>query len=283
MPWVFNRSEHDAPENTLYFGVELEFAVNRLVGDEYRSTLPPWITSDFDSSIDCGPDDLGVEWKFHPSTWLWWWENRWHVMRLLKTLTRLDAESSTQWRCGLHVHFSNVLSVEHLFNVMQFVYSQKNDILALSRRDEQQTDQYSRLYPLADGVWVYDANNQPLPAHLQTCQTCRASETRPIHLVVTDPGPPLRQLLSECLPDDHYDAVNVTDHGTVEVRIFAGALDATEFYGSLEFVKTLIDYTNPNNGYNHETDCNLMHYRRWLHHVSAPDVKRILNQTLGRV
>ena len=281
MPWLFSRSENDAPENHLYFGVELEFAVaHENYTASYKRSLPPWITSDYDCSIHRYAD-AGIEWRFHPATWLWWCENRRLVKRLLRSLVKLGAESNTDCCCGLHIHFSNVLNQEHLLNIMQFVYSQPTAMQALSRRDNDSMSEYSHLDVYSGGVWVYDDTGAPISSHEQRCAGCRMEISQPIHLRRHDVD--IRLAISQDPPSDHYQAVNITPHGTVEVRIFAGTLDTNEFYGSLGFVKTLIDYTATGRGYNPDTDCSVAQYRHWLHHVSAPAVKHIITQQLGRV
>lgn len=58
------------------------------------------------------------------------------------------------------------------------------------------------------------------------------------------------------------EAVSLHDK-TVELRLFAGTLDPSPFYASLQFADALIQFTNPKH-YNWESDCSLDDFRRYV-------------------
>lgn len=276
MVWSFQRSSRDTDDNQLYFGIELEFAVREdEFSKEYEKSLPFWVESGRDDSVDRAADDIGVEWRFHPATWLWWCEHRSAVRYRLQQLRALGAESCTDLNCGLHIHFSHVLTHEHNVNFMQFLYAHPKQVLQLSRRTQRAMDEFS--YMQSSGVWVYKDTKRPIPPHEQRCTVCRAAIDRPVEKQKNTSN-----LVSPTdISDVHEDAVNVTDHDTIEVRIFAGTLDISEFYGSLGFVKSVLDYTDPACGYNHEADCDIDKYKRWLDSTRFVLVKNMINKIVG--
>lgn len=246
MCWIYHTTNKDASDEQLFFGVELELSMpDTSDSQNFLNHLPSFLTWTEDSSI-LTYHSIPLELRFHPGTWKWWTCNRLQIRNILTKLINMGGRSSTHLNCGLHIHFSNVLSDDHTLNFMQFVYAHQQLMLKLSRRTYAAMTQWSSFLPLDDlfSITQFD----------------------------------FREAVYGFSEDNHYNAVNVTFHDTIETRIFAGTLDINEFYTSLEFVKSLINFTNPDAGYQYTTDCDIDKYCAWLSKSRFGLLNRSLNK-----
>jgi hypothetical protein len=127
-------SQEPYAQGNMYFGVELEVAAM----DDDSTHAVVYDAQDFmveydDTSIrSC---DWQLELQSQPCTWTWWQQNRKRMNLLLRGLRKNDCYSdSTDYNCGMHVHFSNVLTDEHTLSVMQMIYAHPQQCALFSHR-----------------------------------------------------------------------------------------------------------------------------------------------------
>ncbi len=284
MPWTFYRSTKDKPETNLYFGVELETALPET--SDIRNYLCDikFITLAHDCSIETvDPHQFDAELRFHPATWLWWMKHRMKLSSLLLHLKSNGGDTGSHINCGMHVHFSAVLDTTHLINVMHFIYTHQTEICNWSERSTNSMSQYSR-FNLPNTLAEKDKDGNIIPENGRCmCQQCRDNRHIRLGYTYTRLDTSIRDSIAARFPRDHYNAVNITQHDTVEVRIFAGTLDPTRFFANLEFVKSVIEFTDPKRGYEHEKDCHMGSYRLWLHQRRLRTLEASLDSKFGSV
>ncbi len=254
MPWIFSMTKKEKERNAhpMFFGVELELALPMECMDSLE--LPDTVYTDNDGSIRINDDEEDLELQFHPGTFNWWKSYRKTITKLLKALVVGGGESGTERRCGLHIHFDNTLSEEHLVNFCQFIYGNPQYMQKLSRRTESHSHQYASLQVVAP---EYNHTRQYVGC---TCSMCLEGAFRRGAQGVT-------RNTNKVLVVDHIRAtksaaVSIWEN-TVELRLFAGTLDVNEFYAGLQFTRAVINYTKPTD-YDHSKLGNIPAFKSWL-------------------
>ena len=152
-----------------------------------------------------GSLDCGIEIVSHPATWQWLKKNRtkWENILALNDDGLQSHETST---CGMHVHMSkDQFSRLHLYKFLKLFYLNPSFILKISgRRSMSKLHQWARIEDGADGL-VLKAKNKS--------------------------------------GNQRYQAVNLTNECTVEIRIFKGTMISCEFWKNLEFCHAAFEFT----------------------------------------
>ena len=263
MPWVFQTGANEEQfDNQLYLGVELEMSIQYDGAVWLESHKPAWLSLTYDSSISPKYGHTGRELQFHPSTYTWWTEKRSVVLGLLSTLRRrYGATSGNDTHCGLHIHFSRVMPDAHVLNIMQLIYTHQVYCLKLSRRTRGAMDHYAAMAKTSDVI--IDSNGQVVQDFPGcTCSLCIAA--RGYHRVEGKIDSITREDMWRC-SRDKYSAVYLHYGGrTIEVRLFSGTVTTNELYTGLQFVHAAIAFTNPQRGYNPETDCDMTKFHAFV-------------------
>lgn len=149
----------------------------------------------------------GFEVVSHPATWQWLQQNKaaWEEVLDLRKEGYRSYDTTT---CGMHVHLSRkAFSAFHLFKWLHFFYGNPQFILDISRRKPGSLARWASL----DGP--HDSAELILKA-----KGDKRSQNR-------------------------YEAINLTNAKTVEIRIFRGTLAPQGFWRNVEFLQALYLYT----------------------------------------
>lgn len=260
MPWIFSttKSEQKHKLKHMFFGVELEI----LYPDDKVDTLTDDLPRTVESGTDCSIRGKGyqLELRFHPATFRYWVEHRTEYESLLNRMTQDGAKSNTQQRCGLHIHFDNSLSKEHTTNFLHFIYANNNYMQSFSRRTPTHSFDYAGLHPQT----YYRSDTCAgvrCGEYAINCSACKRKRYEAGDTTVTKIDGSAPEGMFSWSNGKHA-AVNIY-HQTVELRLFAGTLETTEFYMGLQFCEALIRFTNPKR-YNWQRDCSVTKLRVWL-------------------
>lgn len=190
--------------DALFLGIELEIELKDACEFEVvQATKANWTYLKADASLRDG-----LEIVTHPLSFAWICANRKRFSGMLKELRGLGAQSHTPGTCGLHVHMSRrAISNGTLTNMMKLIYENPGRMLILSRRTQEQVQQWSKLsineyYPLSQAITQkingYDRNR--------------------------------------------YETLNLCNSQTVEFRLWRGTLKTSTFFGCIEFCVALFLY-----------------------------------------
>ena len=184
-----------------------------------------------DSSIDCG-----FEVVTHPMSYRWAMEQfPWDMYGELSGTYGVREEDE----CGIHVHASRdgFSGTRHLYMWQRFFYRNAEPITQLARRESNRWASFgSEARHMAALVAKRGGYEQ---------QTVRADSwllPRDVRDMYRRQGYPSdSQLWTPTAP--RYSAINVQNRHTLEVRVFAGSVDATPVQAALGLVHASIEYT----------------------------------------
>jgi hypothetical protein len=185
----------------------------------------------------------------------------------------------------MHVHISDALGHEHWSEFTYFVYKNKTDLAVLSRRNAASITQWSHFDLAGVGTaWIeeYDASGSLMANSGDRCMcaSCRGFRELEQHHTFKNVTHDLRAACQN-MSAQHYSVVNYNrEYHTVEFRLFAGTMRADEFFAQLEFVKSVIEFTDPVRNYHHETQCNMEQYKRWLHTRRLRTLEKYIDRLL---
>ena len=205
----FKKTERDLENRQLHFGTEVEIEMFSRHDDKFIA-LKQLGEADMEHKLFYCKQDAcisnGFELVSHPFTFNWMNQHRDAfdaMFDLSKVMMGFEAE-----RCGMHIHMSaDAFTNLHLFKFMRWFYANKEYIRSLSRRPKGKLESWSSLEE-PDG----------------------------------------KKLLSYALDKKKglglgRGALNVGSRQTVECRIFRSTLSPTGYYGNIEFLQSLFDYT----------------------------------------
>ncbi len=156
-----------------------------------------------DGSLTCG-----VEIVSHPASWEWLCsEGRAAWQQILDWRLDRGYRSYNTGTCGMHVHMSrDAFTTFHLYKWLQFFYQNPQFILDISRRSAGTLARWASL----DGP---SATSDLI---------AKAKDGR---------------------GKSRYEAINLNNPHTIEIRIFRGTLHPSGFWRNLEFLRCLYNYT----------------------------------------
>lgn len=224
---IFQRVDNEPSEpcsGAPFFGVELEVEVGPKASSRTRNETVTEILKDpvFMTKSDGSLHD-GYEIVTRPFSWGWWQANRDTKFNNLLSLLRSHGMiSHDSGRAGLHVHISrnafDQLEVQrkdggtyrgslHLLRFSRMIYGNPQWAIWMSRRPSANPN-YAKIQ--LDGSFDNDA---------------------------------LKTIVTGGSPWDRYQAVNLSNPDTVEVRMFRGTLNFKSFCYTIEFCHALWAYT----------------------------------------
>ncbi len=203
----FRKVDRDLSERSLYFGTEVEIEVDD--DSDMDTALKLIAEKDSDGLFYCKSDSCinhGFELVSHPFTFGWMKEND-EAFSAMFSLGRI-MKGWESINCGMHVHMSmDAFSNLQLLKFMKFFYANKSFITALARRPEGKLEQWAHM-------------NSPDSAVLQKF-TRRKRGSIGVGRA----------------------ALSVENGDTIECRIFRSTLAPIAYYGNVEFLQALFDYT----------------------------------------
>jgi formylmethanofuran dehydrogenase subunit E len=164
--------------------------------------LSDWI-SDFFFLKEDGSIKDGCETVTHPFTWNWFQENKNIFKKYFNKVENLGYREESN--CGIHFHLSRkAFTTKRLLHFLKLFYENEEFITYVS----------GRIYN--------DSLRQWSSLHREHDMEFYAEE--------------------EPFYDDKYQAVNLSNNDTIEVRIFSSTTEFSEFEFKLEFVKAAYDF-----------------------------------------
>lgn len=203
---LFKRTDRDLGDRSLHFGTEVEVDVAE--GSHRDEALRLLCEGDKERLFYCKHDvscGAGFEIVSHPFTCDWMQNNDSAFRPMFGLASTMRGYESV--RCGMHIHMSkDAFSEMQMFKFMRFFHLNKHFIRALARRPTGRFDRWARM-------------NVPERSSL------------------------MRFVLNKERIDFGRGALNMEPENTMECRIFRSSLSPTAYYGSVEFLQGLFDYT----------------------------------------
>lgn len=182
-----------------------------------------------------GSLNRGFELVTHPMELRWAMEHYpWHMYEELRTEFGVEALETT----GIHVHASRAgfSGSRHLYMWLKFFHRNADPIRRISRRDDGQWSSFSS--EVRGGAAMYakarPGDRAPYNAWYLPAEYRDGAEMNFRRWGYSETDVPM---------PSRYSAVNVLNEHTVEVRTFAGSVDATEIQAALQLVGGSIEYT----------------------------------------
>lgn len=192
-----------------FLGLELEMedTTGRCVGDAV-STVHGCIPDHFYGKGDGSLHD-GWEMVSHPMTLSYWHSMEDRFAEMTKCLRQMGMRSWNTETAGIHVHVSADAftdSERHLWLFQQLFYKNADSIASFAGRE---SGQWARLRIGKGDVGFYTKARKK----------------------------------GEGYNLNRYMAVNLTNHSTIEIRVFRGSLNPNRVYANLELVHAAVEYT----------------------------------------
>lgn len=203
---LFRKTIIDLDERALHFGTEVEV---ELVRSDRVEALKILGELDEGELFYCKSDstiDNGFEVVSHPFTYNWMVQNKKAFDALFKLGSVMEGWSATN--CGMHIHMSSdAFTNMHLFKFMRFFGLNREFIGRLSRREREDLDKWA-----------------PIDSH---------AKKKLMRFALKREGSPFGRA-----------ALNFgTREPTIECRIFRSTLAPAVYYGNVEFLQSLYDFT----------------------------------------
>jgi len=206
---MFKRTESDLEKRALHFGTEVEI---EMAGkhDDVKAALSKIGEADKEYGLFYCKQDAciknGFEVVSHPFTLNWMNQHRDafdSMFNLSEVMQGFEATS-----CGMHIHMSaDAFTDLQMFKFMRWFYVNREYIRALSRRPKGKLEGWASMKVPDDKKMLSYALDKS-----KGMDTGRA-------------------------------ALNVGSRQTIECRIFRSTLSPTTYYGNIEFLQSLFDYT----------------------------------------
>ena len=203
-------------DSTLFYGIELEVGSESYMG--LRGMFISNLDEDFfDIHSDCSITEGDVcdeaEIVSHPATYkyLKGHPELWNNVLAYRQRGVVSYKTGT---CGIHIHLSRgYFTIEHLNRFLQMIYCQSSFTYLISQRNSEALSQWANLY---DG----HHNNKRYTRSAITEKVQRGGYGQ-----------------------DRYEAVNLSNYRTIELRLFRGTLNQTAFWKNIEYVQALVEFT----------------------------------------
>jgi hypothetical protein len=205
----FRRTERDLEKRALHFGTEVEIEMHDR-NDSRRVALAQIGEDDQQHKLFyCKSDSCitnGFELVSHPFTFDWMNQHRDAFDAMFKLAKLMRGFESPG--CGMHIHMSSdAFTNLHLFKFMRWFYTNRGFIRAIARRPKGKLDEWASM-------------EEPEPKKLLKYSLDKRN------------GLGLGRA-----------ALNLGQRSTIECRIFRSTLSPTGYYGNIEFLQSLFDYT----------------------------------------
>lgn len=205
-PPRFKRTDRDFDNRSLHFGTEVE--VDVADGVHRDAALVQLGPQDTARLFYCKHDVstvAGFEIVTHPFTYDWMRQNPEAFQPMFDLATLMRGFESV--KCGMHVHMSkDAFSELQMFKFMRFFHMNTKFIRSLARRPKGRFDRWAQI-------------------------------------VVPERSSLMRFTLNKEHIDFKRGALNMENKDTIECRIFRSSLAPTAYYGNIEFLQGLFDYT----------------------------------------
>jgi hypothetical protein len=204
--------EGKVTKNALHFGFELE--VEQYYSSVGRTAMAEMVkdrfTTDYVYIVHDGSIDNGIEVVSHPFTWEEYKENidKWNDLLLFMRSKQWKADRP---KVGFHVHMTKAaFTTFHLFKFLRFFYKKSNRKFILDIAGRAPT--YHSVFSEED--------RSNIVANAKDKANRDAS---------------------------HYNAVNLNNSDTIEIRMFKGTLEPVLFNKNIEFLHAVFEYTKNHN------------------------------------
>jgi len=200
-------------KENLFFGIELEVERNNSSVDIDAMVKKLKTVPNFYFKQD-GSLNHGFEIVSHPMSYEYIKTNQEIFKNLLSELSLKEYKSYESTTCGMHIHLSkNAFKTWHLYRFMKFFKDNKDLILNISQRNEPFFKRWSSI-----GEEEFNEKNLRFKMKQKRSQS-----------------------------GARYQAVNLENDKTVEVRIFRGTLKFPTFMKNIEFTHSIYEFTKNNN------------------------------------
>lgn len=201
---IFFGGEDNGKES--FLGVELEIDDGDDREDtarEMKDCMPNnFITMEYDGSLDCGFENIT-----QPATLEYHLSIRDKYEEMFQIAKDNGFRSHNTSTCGYHIHFNRTFFEDkHDENVAKLLYLVEkfwDELVKFSRRNYENLDRWAKKYDKTPNEVVEDM---------------------------------------KCRNLDRYHAINLTNHNTIEFRMFRGTLKSETFFATLQLVDTIIRY-----------------------------------------
>ncbi len=219
------------PPDKLQFGIELEVQTQHDINPQVRiimQAMPDFAICKSDSSLE-RDDQNGFEIVTVPAT-MEEHKREWQKFFELKSLKLYSWKTG---HCGMHVHITRAaLTPLQIGKMLMFVNSPYNQglIADIAGRG---SSHYTRIYEKK----ITQGLSGPLSIDGATSRNPYSPKQALIQRLAESSS---RQALNH---DHRYEAVNLINPNTVEIRIFRGTMKPESFFKNLEFVHALVKFT----------------------------------------
>jgi hypothetical protein len=201
---------HDYKPRPCFRKLENQLGPNEYIGielelEDENNRGTPDITEGYFYMKHDGSLTRGVEIVSHPATWEWLQDNK-YIWDTVLNLRKQGYRSYNTTTCGMHVHISKTaFSTFLLYKWLRFFVD---------------NDRFVRFF------------SQRTPSSMSWCK-------------MDDKGEIIRKAKEKKNATGRYEAINLQNRDTVEIRIFRGTLNPTKFWANLEFIKALSAFLDP--------------------------------------
>ncbi len=197
----------------LYFGVELEVECGEVAPGDVAHEVINEIGGGFVYAKHDGSISHGFEMVSHPFSHDWYQAGGQALWKkLLSSLRKHKCRSYDTETCGMHVHVTRAaLTAQQLLRLQRLSHNNPDLILMMSRRRKENLSRWA------------NPRDTEISEHVQLARGTKHAK------------------------DDRYAAVNVTGK-TVEIRIFRGTCDEEGFFGNIEAVRSLVEFSKQGTG-----------------------------------
>jgi len=198
----------------LYMGIELE--VENELSQITCNKMSKKVHDILDEVVYMKTDGSlmnGFEIVSHPMSFSYISENTEKFKKTLETLSSNGFRSYSSNTCGMHIHMSKEsFTTWQLFRFMEFFQKNKNFIVQISQRELSKLDKWAALT---------DENTKDIVFKAKCAKKNQDRFSR-------------------------YEAINISNRNTVEIRIFRGTLAPGSFFKNIEFCVALHEFTRDN-------------------------------------
>lgn len=257
----------NAPDS-MYYGLEIEMDIKPYRYENYayisdmrvmlksKTQIPEFIYLQTDCSIDDSVEATTVpcSWSFLTSS-----ATKSILSRWLKQCLSLGFISSN--RAGLHIHMSKngFQDIEHMYRFCWFIYHNVRFSKRIGRRVKENFSHYYKYFKdkeiLSNSLHALH-NSAPFDKHYEWQNQFYAT---PYHIRYTTANYAVKEHKMAFSGKDC--AVNFNNSNTIEVRMFRGIISYSHIYSSLEFCKSLLEFSKI---YTNEDEMTVKRFKQYI-------------------
>lgn len=215
--------EFNDPDN-YYLGVELETEPDHDHGDYDDGD---GISYNIYATSDGSLSEYGCEFKNAPMTFTYMMRNRADEWDTVLNKSYIDVDQY----CGMHIHISQsaFTNRRHVFKFVRFVYGNPNFTFWFSKRTENRFNTWAGI----------DPRFTPPTIRCDDVITRQTLQSGRENLVLNS-----SRSLSFTY-NTRIDSSRPYESRTMEARLFNATMDPVQFYGNVEFMRALAEFTRP--------------------------------------